>query len=153
MRSTIEAGGASLDNARRSGPVAVIFIRRSAHSARASRPWSCSCGAGLGRYGGNCLRPGAGGAVRGSSPRRRAPARRARRKAAAPATAIPRRPFPLITGPRPLYPPPVARASLCSRFRPPGVARRRCALEAVEKGIPGLAATQDRPFSSLFVFR
>ena len=34
MRSTVEAGGADPDNARRSGPVPVTFARRPAHLAR-----------------------------------------------------------------------------------------------------------------------
>ena len=34
LRSALDAGGASPDNARRSGPVAVTFFRRSAHLAR-----------------------------------------------------------------------------------------------------------------------
>ena len=38
MRSTVEAGGADLDNARRSGPGTVIFRRHLVHPTRANRP-------------------------------------------------------------------------------------------------------------------
>ena len=65
MRSTVDAGGASPDNARRSGPVAVTF-----HGDR--RTWRDAdglavvlAGAAAG-YGGDRRRPVTGGAVRGS---------------------------------------------------------------------------------------
>ncbi len=57
MRSTVDAGGADPDNARRSGPVPVTFARRSAHLARAWRPRPARGAQHRGRYGGDRLRP------------------------------------------------------------------------------------------------
>ena len=76
----LDAGGASPDNARRSGPLTATSSRHPAHLARARRPGRGAGGRGSGiRRGPQAAgRPGA--AVRGSSPRRRARVRRTRRK-------------------------------------------------------------------------
>ena len=65
MRSTVEAGGASADNARRSGPWAVTFSRRSAHWRDADGLAVVLASAAAG-YGGDRRRPVTGGSVRGS---------------------------------------------------------------------------------------
>jgi hypothetical protein len=74
MRNTVEAGGADLDNARRSGPVAVTSFPRSAHLPRQRDGLSCCWRA---RH-----RAGAAGIVGGRSLGSRARSRRARRAAA-----------------------------------------------------------------------
>jgi hypothetical protein len=128
--SALDAGGASPDNARRTGPGAV-------HLFRDRRTWRdvdglvvVLAGAAAG-YGGNRMRPVTGGAVRGSRRVRRACVRRTRRNCR-PATARPRgEPRPPTAG----HP---GRSSLstararprCSRPGPSGPARRRCALES-----------------------
>jgi hypothetical protein len=76
--SALEAGGASPDNARRTGPGPATRSRRSAHPVRRSRP-----GRGAGGRGSGIRREpqaaGHRGAVRGLPPRRRACVRRTRR--------------------------------------------------------------------------
>jgi hypothetical protein len=80
MRSTVDAGGADPDNARRSDPVAVTFRTAIGALGASVTAWSCSCGAASGPWRRGPAAAGAGAAVRGSSSRRRASARRARRK-------------------------------------------------------------------------
>jgi hypothetical protein len=65
MRSTVEAGGADPDNARRSGPVAVTSPRRSAYLRARDGLAVVLAGAAAG-YGGDRRRPVTGAAVRGS---------------------------------------------------------------------------------------
>ena len=133
MRSTVEAGGASPDNARRSGPVAVTSSRRSAHLARCCRP-----GRGAGGRGSGIRRGPQAAGHRGrrarQPPRRRARVRRTRRSCR-PATARPRvNPGRLRRVTLAAFSLSTARARpRCSRPGPSGPARRRCALEAVEK--------------------
>jgi hypothetical protein len=130
MRSTVEAEGASPDNARRSGTVAVTPSRLPAHLARDCRP-----GRGAGGRGSGIRRgPQAAGhrdAVRGSSPRRRACVRRTRRKLPPRDGEPPREPRP------PTAVTPAGHSLSAARARPSlftagpsGPARRRCALEA-----------------------
>jgi hypothetical protein len=134
MRSTVEAGGASPDNARRPGPLAVTSSRFSAHLARALRP-----GRGAGGRGSGIRRgPQAAGhreCRARQPPRRRACVRRTRRK------------LPPRNGETPgLNPGRLRRVTLAahslstararprfSRPGPSGPARRRCALEDVKK--------------------
>jgi len=79
MRSTVEAGGADPDNARRSAP-GDYDLSGNGTTRVSLAAWSSWPGAALGRYGGHRMRPVTGGTGRGSSARRRASARRARRK-------------------------------------------------------------------------
>jgi hypothetical protein len=65
MRSTVEAGGASPDNARRSGPVAVTSSRLPAPLRERVGLVVALAGAAAG-YGEDRRRPVTGGAVRGS---------------------------------------------------------------------------------------
>ena len=94
--------------------------------------WSCSWGTASGRDGGDQLRPVPGLPC--------AAARRAvglppggRGESCRPATAGPRRPLPLITGPLAALLSPGCSRQLALPVPAVGVARRRCALEAVEK--------------------
>jgi hypothetical protein len=66
MRSTVEAGGADPDNARRSGSLAGTCLRRRRNSREADG-WSSQAGAAPGGYGGHRTRPVTGAAGRGSS--------------------------------------------------------------------------------------
>ena len=107
--------------------------------------WSSRPGAAPGRYGGHRTRPVTGAAGRGSSARRRASARRARRKLPHPQRRAPALTPAAYGGPPwPLIPPPIGHARF-SRFtsRPSGPARRRCALEAVEKVVTTPAREPD----------
>ena len=139
MRSTVEAGGADPDNARRSGPLTVTFSGDGVTRARVTA-WSSRPGAVPGRYGGHRTRPVTGAAGRGSSARRRASARRARRKLPHRQRRAP------ALDPSRLRRATLGRSSLpgcrarSSRFtsRPSGLARRRCALEPVEKSCHNL---------------
>ena len=139
----VEAGGASPDNARRSGPVVVTSSRRSAHLARACRP-----GRGAGERGSGIRRgpqrPVTGCRAR-QPPRRRTCGRRTRREAAAPQRRVPG------VNPGRLRRVTLAAHSLstarvhprCSRPGRSGLARRRCALEAVEKLVTALRKGAD----------
>jgi hypothetical protein len=113
----LDAGGADLDNARRSGPVAVTFRTAIGASDARVTAGSCSCGAASGRDGGDRLRPVPGTPC--------AAARRAvglppegRGESCRPAMARPQRPCRSSPVPGRSTLPPVARASSRSRFRP-----------------------------------
>ena len=146
MGSTVEAGGADPDNARRSGPVAVTFAgdRR---TRRERDGLALLAGAASGRYGGDRWRPVAGVAVRGSRRAVGLPSE-GRGEAADPQRRDPRRTSAAIAGhpdrsPSPGYSRPTSR----SRSWPSGLARRRCALEAVEKAhyIRWVVALRENP--------
>ena len=89
MRSTVEAGGASPDNARRSVPVAVTFFRRSAHSGARLTAWPWCWRARQRDTAGTAGGRSPGCRAR-QPPRRRTCVRRTRRKAAAPQRRDPR---------------------------------------------------------------
>jgi len=137
MQSTVEAGGADPDNARRSGPVPVTF-RLAIGAPGARRPARPARGAHDPRRvtAGRVLRRGAGHRRDGQRP---ATVRyRARGSGpGCPATygGCPQHPLPLQRGTAPLVHALRARPARPSRDRPGpvGLARRRCALEAVEK--------------------
>ena len=65
MRSTVEAGGADPDNARRSAPAAVTLPGINATRV-ALTAWSSRTGATPGGYGGHRMRPVTGAAGRGT---------------------------------------------------------------------------------------
>jgi hypothetical protein len=137
MRSTVEAGGASPDNARRSGPVSVTLslgdwrtwaMPTGLASSRSERPTA--------RYGGVCAAAGvrgvgAGAAARDgalSRKRKRAAARHLRRGSLSSLAATAQHSSARSR----------TSCTSCSSFASfgtgrVGVARRRCALEAVEK--------------------
>jgi hypothetical protein len=134
MRSTVEAGEASPDNARRTVPVAVTSSRHLARPARARRPGRGAGGRGSGiRRGPQAA--GHRGAVRGSRRVRRACVRRTRRKLPPQLRRVPR------VNPGRLRRVILAALSLstarvrprCSRPGPSGPARRRCALDDCEE--------------------
>ena len=113
-------------------PVAVIFRTAIGVLGASVTAWTCSRGASSGRDGGDRLRPVPG--------QQCAAARRAvglppegRGEAAAQQRRAPRRPLPLITGPRPPSSPRLLASAREARSWPSGPARRRCALETVEK--------------------
>jgi len=60
MRSTVEAGGADPDNARRSGPAPVDFRPATGAHGATLTAWSCSCRVTLGPLRRDGLRPVAG---------------------------------------------------------------------------------------------
>jgi hypothetical protein len=134
--SALDAGRASPDNARRSGPVLWPFIRRLALSAHDDRPGQLAERMTHGALRRGVLRLGAGhrrGGQRratGALPRKRERARLPRHlRREPPHLSPPRRVTPQLVyarRARPAHP-------RESRPRPVGVARRRCALEAVEK--------------------
>ena len=134
MRSTVEVGGASPDNARRSAPTAVTFSGDGATGVRLTA-WSSRTGAVPGDTAGT-----AGGRSPGP------PGAAARRAVGLPPegrdescrTAYGAPPGPDPGRPRrrtlALVSPAISRVRFsCSTSRPSGPARRRCALEAVEK--------------------
>ncbi len=106
--------------------------------------WCSLPGRGTGRYGGYRARPVTGAAGRGSSARRRASARMARRKLP-PANGAAPDLTPAAYGGSPGRSSPLrlARPLLAFTSRPSGPARRRCALEAVEKLVT--ASRADKP--------
>jgi hypothetical protein len=120
MRSTVEAGGTGPDNARRSGSVAVIFIRRSAHSGAERDGLVLLVWRGIGGVTVGTAAAGNGEAVRGSSSRRRASARGARRKLPPSNGETPGDPCRLSPVTRPLYSP-----RLLAPTRVVGSGRRR----------------------------
>jgi len=132
-----------MDNARRSVPVAVTFRTAIGALDASVTAWPGSCGTASGRDGGDRLRPVPGQPC--------AAARRAvglppegRGESCRPATASPRRPLPLITGhPAALLSPGCSR-QLALPVLAVGVARRRCALEAVEKVVTAKKGTKTK---------
>jgi hypothetical protein len=130
MRSTVEAGGASPDNERRTGPVAVTPSRLLARLARACRPGRGTGGRGSGMRRGPQA-AGHRGAVRGSRRVRRACVRRTRRQLPPRNGETPGEPPAAHGGsPWPLIPSTARAPPRCSRPGPSGPARRRCALES-----------------------
>jgi hypothetical protein len=121
-----------------SGACDTLF-RRSAHSARCHRPGRGAGGRGSGIRRGP-QRPVTWGAVRGSRRAWWASAQRARRKAAAPQRRDPRlNPGRLRRVTLAAHPPQLLAPILAiRRLGPSGPARRRCALEAVEKVVTAL---------------
>jgi len=107
------------------------------------KAWFLLAGASPGRYGGNRRRPVIGATGRGSSARRRASARRARRKLphrqrCSPGSDLGRLRRVTVAA----LSLSIARAGLwLITSRPSGPARRRCALEAVEKVVTAPRAT------------
>jgi len=94
---------------------------------------------------------GAGAAMRGSRRARRATARKGASEAAAQATARPPGPWPLTTGSPAALLPTSARARPRAWAWPPGLARRRCALEAVEKVVTAHRGPTKRPATIRFM--
>jgi hypothetical protein len=144
MRSTIEAGGTGPDNARRSGPLAVtssccdILAATGVLGATLTDWPSCWRTRGSGIRRGPQAAGHRGGRAR-QPPRRRALRPKDAAKAAAPLRRDPGEPLPPTAGhPGRSFP---STARICphgSRPGPSGTARRRCALEAVEKLVTAL---------------
>jgi integrase len=129
MRSTVDAGGADPDNARRSG--AGDCDLRAAIGASGAR---VTAGPARVAQHPGALRRGpaaasAGAAVCGSRRVRRAYVRRTRAKLPPRNGETPAAQAACVRSPPPLYVSSAAGACSCSRYRPSGSARRRCALD------------------------
>jgi len=138
MRSTVEAGGADPDNARRSGLVPVIFRPATGAHGATLTAWSCSCHTiprplrrvtGRGRWRGSRAR---------QPPRPQGHRPKGASEAAAPQRRGPGSPATHGRSSRRLTHPPVFAPARGAWSRRSGVAHRRCALETVEKIVTAL---------------
>jgi hypothetical protein len=114
----LDAGGADLDNARRSVPVAVTFRTAIGALGASVTAWPCPCGAALGRDGGDRLRPVPGQPCAAARRAVELPPEGRDEKLPPGNGETPGDPCRLSPVTRPLYSSPVARASSRSRFRP-----------------------------------